>query len=206
MSGLNLAEFDKEYLDKGYSLIVGIDEVGRGALAGPVVACAVILPRAYNKEDINDSKQLTFAKRKELSEIIKADAIDYAFGVIDADKIDEINILNATKLAMKQAVDKLKCDYDLILIDAIKDIGAEKETIGIIKGDAKSQSIAAASILAKVYRDELMIELDKTYPIYGFKHNMGYGTPEHIEAINKFGPIKHLHRFSFSPVATINLF
>ena len=192
------------YQDQFYSnkvkLIVGVDEAGRGPLAGPVVAAAVILSRAYNNIDINDSKQLSKKKREELFDVIKKDAIAYGVGIVDAQMIDEINIYEATKVAMKEAINNLKHSYDLILTDAMKLKGFDVEVIDIIKGDAKVLPIAAASIIAKVTRDRMMDELAKKYPEYGFENHKGYGTKEHLGALNKYGPIKGVHRFSYKPV------
>ena len=192
------------YQDQFYSnkvkLIVGVDEAGRGPLAGPVVAAAVILPRAYINIEINDSKQLSKKKREELFDVIKKDAIAYGVGIVDAQMIDEINIYEATKVAMKEAINNLKHSYDLILTDAMKLKGFDVEVIDIIKGDAKALPIAAASIIAKVTRDRMMDELAKKYPEYGFENHKGYGTKEHLEALNKYGPIKGVHRFSYKPV------
>ena len=192
------------YQDQFYSnkvkLIVGVDEAGRGPLAGPVVAAAVILPRAYINIDINDSKQLSKKKREELFDVIKKDAIAYGVGIVDAKTIDEINIYEATKVAMKEAINNLKHSYDLILTDAMKLKGFDVEVIDIIKGDAKALPIAAASIIAKVTRDRMMDDLAKKYPEYGFENHKGYGTKEHLEALNKYGPIKGVHRYSYKPV------
>ena len=193
-----------DYQDQFYSdkvkFIVGVDEAGRGPLAGPVVAAAVILPRAYNNKGINDSKQLSEKKREELFEIIKKDAIAYGVGIVDSDTIDRINIYEATKVAMKEAINNLKHNFDLILTDAMKLSGFDVEVIDIIKGDAKALPIAAASIIAKVTRDHMMDEYAKKYPEYGFDEHKGYGTKKHLEALDKYGPIEHFHRFSYRPV------
>lgn len=193
--------YQEQFYNEKINYIVGVDEAGRGPLAGPVVAAAVIFPRAYINNDINDSKQLTSKKREELFNIIKKDAIAYGVGVVGADEIDKINIYEATKKAMKMAINSLKHNYDLILTDAMKLNGFNVEVIDIIKGDAKALPIAAASIIAKVTRDHMMDELDKKYPQYGFAKHKGYGTKIHIDALNKYGPIKHIHRFSYKPVA-----
>ena len=190
---------DQFYSDK-VKLIVGVDEAGRGPLAGPVVAAAVIFPRAYINKEINDSKQISEKKRKELFEIIKKDALAYGVGIVDAETIDKINIYEATKVAMKEAIKNLNHDYDLILTDAMKLENQKVEVIDIIKGDAKALPIAAASIIAKVTRDEMLNELGKKYPEYGFEVHKGYGTKKHLEALDKFGPIKKIHRFSYKPV------
>lgn len=196
---MSLTYQDQFYSDK-INLIVGVDEAGRGPLAGPVVAAAVILPRAYINIDINDSKQLSEKKREDLFEVIKRDAIAYGVGIVDAETIDKINIYEATKVAMKQAIDNLHHQYDLILTDAMKLKGFDVEVIDIIKGDAKALPIAAASIIAKVTRDHMMNELARQYPQYGFEKHKGYGTKAHLDALNKYGPIKGVHRYSYKPV------
>ena len=190
-----MEEFERQNEEKGY--ICGIDEVGRGPLAGPVVAGAVILPPNCDILYLNDSKQLSEKKREELYDIIMEKAIAVGIGAATPARIDEINILQADYEAMAQAVGKLNVKPDVLLIDAVHIPQLEAyEQISIIKGDAKSVSIAAASIVAKVTRDRLMKELDAQYPAYGFAQNKGYGSAEHIAALKKYGPCP-LHRRSF---------
>lgn len=203
--------YQNQFYSDAVNLIVGVDEAGRGPLAGPVVAAAVILPRAYINKEINDSKQLSSKKREELFLVIKKEAIAIGVGMVDADTIDKINIYEATKIAMKQAIDNLHHEYDLILTDAMKLKGFACPVIDIIKGDAKALPIAAASIIAKVTRDHLMVELAKQYPEYGFEIHKGYGTKRHLQALKQYGPILHVHRYSYRPVAlaehqTLDLF
>ena len=192
-----MKEFENELYESGIKYIAGIDEVGRGPLVGPVVTAAVILPRDFYDERINDSKKLTEKKRELLYDVIMENAISVGIGISSEDVIDEINILNATKRAMLEAVNNLSVKPEHLLIDAVK-LNADIPQTSIIKGDAKSESIAAASIIAKVTRDRMMIELDKIHPEYDFKHNKGYGTKKHIEAIRKYGIIKE-HRKTFAP-------
>lgn len=192
-------KYEKELYNKGYSLIAGVDEVGRGPLVGPVVAAAVILPKNYKLEGLTDSKKLSEAKRNYFDEIIKRDAISYGIGVIDNNIIDEVNIYEATKLAMKQAISNLKIKPDYVLTDAMK-LDIDIDFKPLIKGDLRSLSISAASVIAKVYRDNLMYLLDKKYPYYNFKNNKGYPTKDHIEAIKNYGIIKE-HRISYHPVS-----
>ena len=190
-----MEEFERQNEEKGY--ICGIDEVGRGPLAGPVMAGAVILPPNCDILYLNDSKQLSEKKREELYDIIMEKAIAVGIGAATPARIDEINILQADYEAMAQAVGKLAVKPDVLLIDAVHIPQLEAyEQISIIKGDAKSVSIAAASIVAKVTRDRLMKELDAQYPAYGFAQNKGYGSAEHIAALKKYGPCP-LHRRSF---------
>lgn len=195
---LNLlkAEELKLYSDK-VQYICGIDEAGRGPLAGPVVVGAVILPGDSFIEGVNDSKKISEKKRERIYEQIIAEAISYGVGIVDQKTIDEINILNATKLGVKLALEQMKIKPDLILVDALNNM----DTLGIpfksvIKGDAKHYSIAAASIIAKVTRDRIMQEWDELYPVYGFAKHKGYGTAAHIQAIKENGPCI-LHRQSF---------
>lgn len=192
--------YQEQFYSDKVKLIVGVDEAGRGPLAGPVVAAAVIFPRAYINKEINDSKQISEKKRKELFEIIQKDALVVGVGIVDAETIDRINIYEATKVAMKEAIKNLNHDYDLILTDAMKLENQKVEVIDIIKGDAKALPIAAASIIAKVTRDEILNELGKKYPEYGFEVHKGYGTKKHLDALDKYGPIKKIHRFSYRPV------
>lgn len=192
-------KYEKELYNDGYTLIAGVDEVGRGPLVGPVVAAAVILPKNYKLEGLTDSKKLSEAKRNYFDEIIKRDAISYGIGVIDNNIIDEVNIYEATKLAMKQAISNLKIKPDYVLTDAMK-LDIDIDFKPLIKGDLRSLSISAASVIAKVYRDKLMYLLDKKYPYYNFKNNKGYPTKDHIEAIKKYGIIKE-HRISYHPVS-----
>lgn len=195
---VEMSSYELKGRNRGYELIAGVDEVGRGPLAGPVVAAAVILPKDFFLAGIDDSKKLSEKKRLEYDEIIRKEAIAFSISMIHAKEIDEMNIYEATKKAMNAAIVSLEPKPDLLLIDAMKlDIPFPSESI--IKGDAKSISIAAASIVAKVARDHLMKEISQTYPVYGFQHNMGYGTKEHIEAIHKHG-ITSYHRKSFAPV------
>lgn len=192
-----MKEFETELYNNGINFIAGIDEVGRGPLVGPVVTAAVILPKDFYDERINDSKKLTEKKRELLYDVIMENAISVGIGISSGDVIDEINILNATKRAMLEAVNNLSVKPEHLLIDAVK-LNTDIPQTSIIKGDAKSESIAAASIIAKVTRDRMMIELDKIHPEYDFKHNKGYGTKKHIEAIRKYGIIKE-HRKTFAP-------
>ncbi|MCR5793481.1 MAG: ribonuclease HII [Lachnospiraceae bacterium] len=189
-----MSEFERKYKD--YSFICGIDEVGRGPLAGPVVAGAVILPKDCEILYLNDSKKLSEKRREELYVEIKEKAVAYATGVASWEVIDEINILNATYVAMREAISKLSVEPDLLLNDAVTIPKVNIKQVGIIHGDASSVSIAAASVLAKVERDHMMEEYDRKYPGYSFAKNKGYGTAEHIEALRKLGPCP-IHRRSF---------
>jgi ribonuclease HII len=196
---MNRKEYENKLYKEGFNFIAGIDEVGRGPLVGPVVTAAVIFPKDFNNEQINDSKKLNEKKREYLYNIIKENALSIGIGIVDNNRIDEINILNATKEAMIKAIKNLTIKPDYLLIDAVKlDIDIKSDSI--IKGDEKSLSIAAASIIAKVTRDRMMYDLDKKYPEYDFKNNKGYGTKSHIEAIKKYG-ILNEHRISFKPVS-----
>lgn len=190
---------ETEYYSSSVRLIAGVDEAGRGPLAGPVVAAAVIFPPEYKNEDINDSKQLSAKKRDELFEEIKNNAIAYGIASVSADVIDEINIYEATKVAMKEAIAQLEGKYDLVITDAMK-LSLDKPVIALVKGDAQCLNIAAASILAKVTRDRYLEELDKKYPQYKFAKHKGYGTKEHMDALREYGPIEGVHRKSFRPV------
>ncbi len=196
-----MLDYEKDIYLKGFKYIAGCDEAGRGPLCGPVVAAAVILPSNYFNERINDSKKLKEKDREELYVEIIKNALDYSIAVIDAKKIDEINIYEASRQGMINALNDLKIKPDYILTDAMPlydffEIPKE----AIIKGDAKAQCIAAASILAKVTRDHIMEEYDKLYPQYKFKKHKGYPTKEHLELLNKYGPIKDLYRFTYGPV------
>lgn len=186
--------FERLYPEKKY--IAGIDEVGRGPLAGPVVTCCMILPKDYTIFYLNDSKKLSAKKRDELYEVLVKEAVSYSVGIVDNNIIDEINILQATYEAMRRAINTMSVMPDQLLCDAVTIPGISIPQQGIIKGDAKCASIAAASIVAKVTRDRMMEEYDKIYPQYGFASNKGYGTAEHIEALKKFGPCP-IHRKSF---------
>jgi len=186
--------YEEKYAD--YEFICGIDEVGRGPLAGPVVAGAVILPKDCDILYLNDSKKLSEKKREELYDIIMEKAVSVGLGYNSPERIDEINILNATYEAMRMAVSKLDPQPTLLLNDAVTIPGIDYKQVPIIKGDAKSISIAAASIVAKVTRDRLMVSYDEVYPEYGFASNKGYGAQAHIDALKKYGPTP-IHRRSF---------
>ncbi|WNS77156.1 ribonuclease HII [Bacillus sp. DTU_2020_1000418_1_SI_GHA_SEK_038] len=190
--------YEKKYRSEGFVHIAGVDEVGRGPLAGPVIAAAVILPPEFYLPGLDDSKKLSEQKRVEYYEEIIQSAIDYHVGIIDSEEIDKINIYEASKKAMRTAIAGLKLKPDFLLIDAVK-LNTPYPEEAIIKGDSKSISIAAASIIAKVTRDRLMVDLGREYPVYGFSTNMGYGTKEHLSAIQMFGITSH-HRKSFAPV------
>lgn len=188
--------YEKEAFAEGFEIVCGVDEAGRGPLAGPVCAAAVILPKGLEIEGLNDSKKLTDKKRRELYDVIVEKAVSYGIAMADEKEIDEINILQATFLAMQRALGKLTVKPNLALIDGnrAKDFGLPVRTI--VKGDSLSASIAAASILAKVTRDRLMEELDETYPQYGFAVHKGYGTKRHYEALRELGPCE-IHRRTF---------
>ena len=190
----NLKKYEKEY--DNYTYICGIDEVGRGPLAGPVVAAAVILPKDCDILYINDSKKLSAAKREELYDVIMGKAVSVGIGMVGPERIDEINILQATYEAMRQAIGQLDPQPDLLLNDAVTIPKVEIHQVPIIKGDAKSISIGAASIIAKVTRDRLMENYEDIYPGYGFAANKGYGSAEHIAALKKLGPTL-IHRATF---------
>lgn len=193
-----MLDYENELYDQGITYIAGIDEVGRGPLIGPVVTACVVLPKGYYLDKIKDSKKLSEKKREELADIIKENALGIGIGIVSAERIDEINILEATKEAMKQAFENCKCKIEHVLIDAVK-LNLPVPSTSIIKGDDKSESIAAASIIAKVTRDRMLIELDEKYPMYEFKKNKGYGTKKHLEAIEKYGVLEE-HRKSFRPI------
>ena len=192
-------QFERELQGKGYKLIAGVDEVGRGPLAGPVVCAAVIMALEEDKlvEGVDDSKKVPEKKREELAFAIKLKALAYNIVEIDAQTIDEINILQATKLGMKQAVEGLEIRPDIVLTDGNMTLDIDIPQKSIVKGDALSYSIGAASIVAKVFRDDMMNEYDEWYPEYGFHKNKGYGTAEHIQAIKEHG-LCPLHRRTFT--------
>lgn len=198
---LQMSFYENKVRAQGFKAIAGIDEVGRGPLAGPVVAAAVILPENFILLGIDDSKKLTEAKREEFFSYIKANAISIGIGFVDAKEIDEINIYEATKKAMLSAVDHLEEKPDFLLIDAVP-LHTPYPSEPIIKGDANSISIAAASIVAKVTRDRLMKEMDIKYPFYQFAKNMGYGTKDHLNALEEYGPCPY-HRKSFEPIKSL---
>ncbi len=189
--------YEREYFAEGYRLIAGVDEVGRGPLAGPVVACAVILPADVRIEGVDDSKKLSKKKRAELAPIIKEKAICYSIAEVDEQMIDEINIYQATRLCMKRALEGLKEKPDLILSDGNLTLDIDIDQKSVVGGDGRVFSIGAASILAKVYRDELMARYALEFPGYGFEHNAGYGTREHIEGIAMRG-LCRIHRRTFA--------
>ncbi|WP_105956064.1 ribonuclease HII [Apilactobacillus quenuiae] len=191
-------KYEKYFWNEGIEYIAGVDEVGRGPLAGPVVTAAVVLPHDFDAYEVNDSKKLSPKKRLELSKIIKQKALYYSIGVASNKIIDKINIYEATRLAMKDAVNDLDVEPKIVIVDAMN-IDIPNKQVRLIKGDAKSASVSAASILAKVYRDHLMDEYDKKYPEYDFIHNAGYGTKKHLKALSKYGATP-IHRKSFKPV------
>lgn len=196
MSDVNMWAIEDGCFAEGYQLVCGVDEAGRGPLAGPVVAAAVILPKGLNIPGLNDSKKLTDKKRRELMPIIKEQALAWGIGVVQEKEIDEINILQATFKAMQMALDRLEMRPDLALIDGnrAKDFGLPVRTV--VKGDSLSASIAAASVLAKVTRDDWMIQAAGSYPGYGFEIHKGYGTKAHYEALTNLGP-SPIHRMTF---------
>ncbi|MFD1124497.1 ribonuclease HII [Lentilactobacillus raoultii] len=191
-------KYEQAFWHQGINYIAGIDEVGRGPLAGPVVAAAVVLPRDFDLITVNDSKQLTPDSRAWLAPQIKREALAVGIGMVDNIGIDQLNIYEATRVAMKQAVEHLTLQPDELIVDAMT-IDVPIHQLRLIKGDAKSISVAAASIVAKVYRDTLMANYAKLYPAYDFDHNAGYGTPNHLAALKKFGPTP-IHRKTFTPV------
>ena len=192
-----LKEEELKLYDKGIEYICGIDEAGRGPLAGPVVIGAVIMPKDSFIEGVNDSKKISEKKREKIYEQIIEEAIAYSVGVVDKDMIDELNILNATKLGVKIALEGLKQKPDVIMVDALNGLETNGiPYISVIKGDAKNYSIAAASIIAKVTRDRMMQEWDEVYPAYGFAKHKGYGTAEHIRVLKEKGPCS-IHRRTF---------
>ena len=189
-------DIENSFFDKGYKIICGTDEAGRGPLAGPVYAAAVILPVGYETEGLNDSKKISEKKREKLFEIIKKDALAYSVCSASVEEIDRLNILNAAQLAMRRCVSELTPVPELVLVDGNVARDFPIEAVTVIKGDAKSPNIAAASILAKVTRDRICLEMDKEYPQYNFKKHKGYPTKEHMDAVRKFGPCP-LHRKTF---------
>ena len=196
MSNINLWEIENSLYAEGYKMICGVDEAGRGPLAGPVCAAAVILPKGLELPGLNDSKKLTDKKRRELFPIIKEQAIAYGIGLASHEEIDEINILQATYLAMERAIAQLNGKADFALIDGnrAKDFGLPVRTV--VKGDSLSASIAAASVLAKVTRDDIMLEMAEKYPEYGFEVHKGYGTKAHYDALRAHGH-SEIHRMTF---------
>lgn len=204
MVNLKMYEYEKELIEKGIKHIGGTDEAGRGPLVGPVVAACVVLPLDYKNDEINDSKKLTEKKREKLFDIIMNDSLAVGIGIVSAEEIDEINIYQASKLAMikayKEANKSIKIEH--LLTDAMEINELDIPVTKIIKGDSKSITIAAASIIAKVTRDKMLYELDRKYPMYGFKDHKGYPTKKHLEAINKYGLIEG-YRKTYGPVKKI---
>lgn len=201
MEEIDNTKYEKELYEKGYKLIAGTDEVGRGPLVGPVVAAAVILPKDYKLEGLTDSKKLSEKKRNYFYDIILKDAISVGIGIVSSKVIDEINILEASRLAMNEALDKLDHAPDAILSDAMK-LDRNALVISIIHGDFLSQTIAAASVVAKVTRDNMMVDLSKKYPEYEFEKHKGYPTKKHIELVKKYGVLKE-YRKTFKPICEL---
>lgn len=196
-----MLKFERQFYNDTVLAIAGVDEAGRGPLAGPVCAAAVIFPRNYKNTLIDDSKKLTEKKREALFEPIKEHALAYGIAMVSAEEIDELNIYAATQKCMKLALAQLNVDYQLVLTDAMPLPGFPKKVIPIVKGDAQALNIAAASILAKVTRDHYMIELEKKYPQFKFSVHKGYGTKLHMQELEEFGPIEGVHRKTYAPVA-----
>ena len=192
-------EYESEFRRKGYSRILGIDEAGRGPLAGPLVIAGVVLPVDFANEEIDDSKKISDKKRRELYNLIMDNALEVKVNIVDVETIDRLNILRATKEGMEEIVRNVGNNCDAVFVDAVKLDNINKPVLSLIKGDALSLSIAAASIIAKVTRDDIMMDLDKEYPMYDFKKNKGYGTKTHLMALDKYGVTKH-HRMSYAPV------
>lgn len=199
-----MLDYEQQYYSNDIKYIVGCDEAGRGCLLGPVVAGAVILPKDFKCDLINDSKQLNEQQREEAYQIIKENAIAWAVAEVDAEEIDQINILNASRKAMILAMEKLGHKYDMILTDAVK-METDLPFEAIIHGDAKAMCIAAASIMAKVTRDHICYELDKKYPEYQIGKHKGYVTKLHLEILKTYGPIPHLYRYSYGPVRDLKI-
>jgi ribonuclease HII len=201
---MDIFAFDNDIRAEGFITIAGVDEAGRGPLAGPVVAAAVILGEKSTIHGLDDSKKLTPKQRESIFWEVVAQAVSIGIGIIDSQEIDSLNILNATKKAMNMAIDDLSVKPDLLIIDAVALDGCTIDQRSIIKGDAKSASIAAASVIAKYFRDWMMKHYHTIYPDYGFDRHKGYGTRSHIEKITQHGPCP-IHRLSFSPVSSIRL-
>ena len=202
LASKNNSRYEEKLNKQGIELIAGVDEVGRGPLCGPVVTCACILPKDYKLKGLTDSKKISEKKREELFDILINDCIAYKIGIKDNHRIDEINIREATKEAMYDAIKGLDIKPEYVLIDAMELEDLDIPNKAIIKGDYKSKSISAASIIAKVTRDRMMIELDKEYPEYGYAKHKGYPTKDHIEAVEKYG-VKDFYRMTFSPISEI---
>lgn len=198
----DLLQYEKELYSEGINLIGGVDEVGRGPLVGPVVAACVILPVNYSLPGLDDSKKLSEKKREAFYDIIMKDAISVGIGIVDAKKIDEINIYEASRLAMKLAIDDMEIKPEYVLSDAMKLTNITIPYTAIIHGDALSLSIAAGSVIAKVTRDRMMYELDKQYPQYGFGKHKGYPTKAHLENLEKYGVLDN-YRFTYKPVSDL---
>lgn len=199
---VDLLKYEKELYEKGITLIGGVDEVGRGPLVGPVVAACVILPVNYELPGLDDSKKISEKKRDQFYDIIMRDAISVGVGIVGPEKIDEINILEASRLAMKIAIENLSVKPEFILSDAMKLTNIDIPYQDIIHGDALSLSIAAGSVIAKVTRDRMMYELDKEYPEYGFAKHKGYPTKAHLENLAKYGVLAN-YRFTYKPVSDL---
>lgn len=199
LNNLDNTKYEHELYDNGINYIAGVDEVGRGPLVGPVVTACVVLPKDFTLEGLTDSKKLTAKKRDEFYDVIMDKALGVGIGIKNEKIIDEVNIYEATKLAMYEAIDNCPCKIEHVLIDAMKLDKLKVPSTSIIKGDLKSITISAASVIAKVTRDRMLDELDKKYPMYDFKHNKGYPTKKHVDAIKKYGIIDE-HRKTFKPV------
>lgn len=201
---INMYEYENSLINEGYNFIGGCDEAGRGPLVGPVVASCVVLPKNYKSDEINDSKKLSEKKREKLYDIIMKDALSVGVGIVSAKEIDELNIYEASRLAMIRAYNEAnkKVRIDYLITDAMPIDTLNIPVLKIIKGDAKSITIAAASIIAKVTRDRILLELDKKYPEYNFKKHKGYPTKEHIEKINKYGVFSE-YRTTYKPVKDV---
>ena len=194
-------QYERELRNKGITLIAGVDEVGRGPLVGPVVTACVILPEKFDLPGLTDSKKLSEKKREALYPMIKEQALGIGIGIVSAKRIDEINVYEATKEAMVKAISNCPIKPEHVLIDAMK-LDLDVPSTSIIKGDLKSITISAASVIAKVTRDHMLLELDQKYPMYDFKHNKGYPTKKHLEALEKYGVLEE-HRKTYGPVKKV---
>lgn len=195
----DIYNYEEDLIKKGYKYIAGTDEAGRGPMAGPLVAASVVLPIGYRLDYLDDSKKLTPKRREQLYDIIVRDALDYQVMIMSVEEVDELNVYAASKIAMTRCIEKSQVPVDFILTDCMK-LDIDIPFLDLVKGDSKSASIAAASVIAKVTRDRIMDELDKEYPQYGFKKHKGYVTKYHLEQLDLYG-VSEVHRKSFSPVA-----